>query len=113
MYLELLFFPSLPLPHPRRFRPLALSFARLSRSLEQATRYSKNSFSRNSAVYVTYVGKKKVVRKMNSDDDLVDFQSAEASQPLMKRKQTLKGKEYQTQLYQDQRKPNNANSCIL
>ena len=24
------------LPHPRRFRPLALSFARLSRSLEQA-----------------------------------------------------------------------------
>ena len=41
---------------------------------------------------------------MNSDgDDLVDLESAEASQPLMKRKQTLKGKEYQTQLYQDQR----------
>ena len=40
---------------------------------------------------------------MNSDDDLDDLESAETSQPLMKRKQTFKGKEYQTQLYQDQR----------
>ena len=47
-------------------------------------------------MYVTYVGKKQWLEKMNSDDDLVDLESAEASQPLMKlmkRKQTLKGKE--------------------
>ena len=43
------------------------------------------------------------LEKMNSDDNLDDLESAEASQPLMKRKQTFKGKEYQTQLYQDQR----------
>ena len=50
----------------------------LSRSYQQ---WSSSYLVRNSAVYVTYVGKKTVG----------DLESAEASQPLMKQKQTFKG----------------------